>query len=142
MKKWPIVLILSLALALLVGTVVLLLALGGRGSQTETDPAQDVAQYVQTALPDFSATYSSGVLTLGQPTNLSYDTACAVGANVYCDELAPETYLPQVQSIRADVMSACGLSSLRVVLAYMSTDGEIIWSIDSSGTVTTCWSQG
>lgn len=143
MKKWLIVCVAAaLVLLLAVGVFLTVRFLGlYRDSQDATEPsaALSVADYAQAYLTDYDANYSDGVLTLTKQAALSYEEACKHGASIYEGELAPDTYLPQVRSILLDVAAKCGISGLTVVLQYESSDGEVVFSVSSDGTVQTCW---
>lgn len=143
MKKWLIVCVLvALALLLALGAFLTVRFLGlYRNSQDATEPAAalSVAAYAEEYLTGYTAQYSGQTLTLTKQTALSYAEACKHGASIYEGELAPDTYLPQVRSILLDVAAKCGVTGGTVVLQYESSDGEVIFSVSSDGTVSTCW---
>ena len=145
MKKSLIALVLVI-LALLIGLgVFLVVQFIGLTDSAEPEPveqdAEAITEYVKEHWPDFDASYdpSEKILTLSQPTKLSYEAACDYGGNIYCDELAPESYLPQARSIAIDIMGNCGCSGVNVVLSYESTEGKPVFTVNSNGTVWVCW---
>ena len=70
---------------------------------------------------------------------MTYDSACSHGKEIYSEELALETYLDTVQMIAYDVSTACQLDALLVVLQGVSTDGQPIYTVSSSGELWACW---
>lgn len=141
MKKVLILFAVCFAALLIVLSVFLLIRFAAL-AQTEDSPAAQlpsVEDYARQNYPEFSCAFDGACLTLSSKTQMTYETACSVGASIYCDELAPETYLPQVRAIRADLISACEPERLLVRLVYLSSEGETIWSIDTDGTIFTCW---
>ena len=144
MKKWLIVCVL-VVLALLIALGAFLAVRFFRLYQTQnaTEPPASVSveDYAQDYLTAYDARYdaASATLTLTKQTNLSYDEACKHGASIYEGELAPDTYLPQVRSLLLDVAAKCGISDLKIILQYESSDGEAIFTVSSDGTVDTCW---
>lgn len=143
MKKWLIVCLLAaLALLLAVGVFLTVRFLGlFQSGQEATEPsaALSVEDYAQTYLTGYTAQLDGQTLTLTKPAGLTYAEACKHGGSIYEGELAPETYLPQVQSIALDIAAKCGMRGVSVILQYESSDGEAIFSVSSDGTVQTCW---
>ena len=142
MKKRLIVcvlIVLALLLALGVFLTVRFLRLYQSQDATEPSAAMSVEDYARDYLSAYDARYSAGTLTLTKQAALSYDDARKHGADIYEGELAPDTYLSQVRSIGLDIVSKCAVSDLSVILQYESSDGEVIFSVCSDGTVQTCW---
>lgn len=111
-------------------------------SEKEAEPSLlSVEAYAARTWPDYSADYSGGVLTLVRETDMTYAEACALGGDIYRDELAPETYVGVVQTIAMDVAATCGVAPT-VVLRYSATDGGTVFSVSSTGEIETCWSDG
>lgn len=143
LKKTVLILILSLVVLLIALSVFLLVRFVALAEKTDdaSAPLPSVEAYARETYPEFSCRLDGDCLTLSKSTQMAYDTACSVGASVFCDELAPETYLAQLHAIRADLLSSCEVDALTVRLAYLSSEGETIWSIDTSGSVFTCWKE-
>lgn len=141
MKKALVLIAVSFAALLIVLSVFLLIRFAALTQAEDSPSAQlpSVEDYARQSYPEFSCSYDGACLTLSRKTQMSYETACSVGVSIYCDELAPETYLPQVRAIYADLISVCEPERLLVRLVYLSSEGEIIWSIDTDGTIFTCW---
>lgn len=143
MKKWLIVASLVLALALIVGCVVLcvrfigLYTNGDETTQTDTGLGDYVREHWSMFDVDYDA--EAQALTLKKTVNMTYEMACTYGAEVYSGELAPETYLSEIRSIALDVLAKFDCPSLSVTLCYESTDGKTIFSVASDGTIQTCW---
>lgn len=143
MKKWLIAASLILALALIVGCVVLCVRFIGlytnADETTQTDT--ELGDYVREHWSMFEVDYDADTqaLTLKKAANMTYEKACTYGAEVYSGELAPETYLSEIRSIGMDVLSRFDCPSLSVTLLYESSDGQTIFSVASDGTVRTCW---
>lgn len=98
----------------------------------------DVEAYIAPLWPSFTCEYSEGTLTMTQATTISYAGALSYGKEVYCDDLAPETYLSDAVTVAADIGSHCGASA-KVTFRFVSSDGEPIFTVSSDGTVWTCW---
>lgn len=142
MKKWIIAGVITVTVILIALSVFLLtqfIDIAGKVTPEATADPAAVEDYARTHLADFDCTYDGTTLILSQTTGLTSEAARSYGRNIYADELAPETYLPQVRSICADIISNCQLSALEVELRYLSTDGEVIFSVSSSGQIQTCW---
>lgn len=134
-----ILIVLALLIAVGIFLTVRFLRLYREQNATEPPAALTVSEYASAYLSAYDAQYTDGTLTLTKQTALTYEDACRHGADIYEGDLAPETYLPQVRSILADVASKCDVSGLTVVLQYESSDGEVIFTVCSDGTVQTCW---
>lgn len=141
----------SLVLTLFILALILILCIAGlcvyflcfhRPAEAETEPSTlSVASYAAQQWPDYAADYSGGVLTLTRQIDMTYEEACLRGSEIYADELAPETYLPLVQTIALDVAATCD-ETPTVLLRYCSADGQTVFSVSSSGEISTCWSEG
>lgn len=149
MKKKILILLAILFVVLLAVSAFLIIRLVGMAKETEASTEtsisyEPVGEYAAKRWPNYQRSYDevNQVLTLSAETAMTYDNACAYGANVYADETAPKTYLNQVQAFTIDIISHCGCPSLQVVLEYTSTDGKPIFSVCSDGTVWTCWEEG
>lgn len=145
MKKW---LILAVAIILVILlTVGVFLCIRFVSLYRETQETESTAQslsveeYAAQKLPEFAREYDrkTNTLTLSRVSSLSYEDACSIGGKVYVDELAPETYLNQARSIDLDITAQCRSGALTVVLCYLSTDGEPIFTVSSEGDIWTCW---
>lgn len=140
-KRWVILcVVLVLLLAVVIVLTVRFFGLFG-AAQTDEETQLSVEDYAQQKFAEYSPRYDaeSATLTLSKPTTLGYDDAVKLGGSIYEGDLAPETYLAQVQSILLNVKSSCNAAELTVVLCYQSTDGETIFSVASDGTIQTCW---
>lgn len=145
MKKWliaAIAIILVVLITVCVFVCIRFLSIY-REAKEETTSGQtlSVEEYAAQKLPEFEREYdkTTNTLTLSRTASLSYADACSLGGKVYVDELAPETYLEQVRSIDLDITGQCRCGALTVVLRYLSTDGEPIFSVSSEGDIWTCW---
>lgn len=144
MKKWLIAIVLILAVALIVGCVVLCVHLLNHSDSTAEEASASAAQieaYVREHWAMFDVSYEEATqsLTLNKSASMTFEKACAYGASVYSGELAPDSYLSEIRSIGLDVLASFDCPSLSVELLYMSSDGEPIFSVKSDGTVWTCW---
>lgn len=145
MKKKLLLLLAVVLLVLLALSVFLIirfvsLASGGDASETAVDAAE-VTAYANEHWPQYEAAYdaASQSLTLTKQTQLSYENACLVGASVYSGSTAPETYQSDAATIAVSVANQFSISRVTVTLRFLSTDGAIIFSVSSDGTVDTCW---
>ncbi len=162
MKKWLIAALLIFFAILIAVTAFLLVrflslygeaqtdgaATGERGSAAPSDASgnaeqgSDIVRYAKehwSGYDDITFDPASGVLTLSKKTAMDFDAACAYGGSVYEGALAPETYRQTAQMIALDVGTQFQHSSLSVTLCYLSADGTPIFTVDSGGSVWTCW---
>ena len=144
MKKWLIAAILVVLAILVAVSIFLILRFydiysSMENSDTEAATLQtDVESYIVPLWPSFTCEYSEGALTMTQATTISYTGALSYGKEVYCDDLAPETYLSDAVTIATDIASHCGVSA-EVTFRFLSSDGEPIFTVSSDGTIWTCW---
>ena len=144
MKKWLIAAVLVVLAILIAVSIFLVLRFYSiyssmESSDTEAATLQtDVEAYIAPLWPRFTCNYSESPLTMTQATSISYAGALSYGKEVYCDDLAPETYLSDAVTIAADIASHCGVSA-EVTFRFVSSDGEPIFTVCSDGTVWTCW---
>lgn len=148
MKKWMIAVIAVVLIALVVISGYLLihfiiLSSSYNSNSGTDDTEQDIVGYAQENWPQFQASYDSDsrTLTLSKETQMSFENACAFGASVYSNELAPETYLNDVATIARDIETHCGCDGLTVTLCYLSTEGTPIFSVSSDGSIDVCWQE-
>ena len=145
MKKSVVLTLFILALTLILiiaGLCIYFFFIHSSTGEAETEaPLLSVEEYAARQWPDYAADYSGGVLTLTRETGMTYEEACALGGDIYRDELAPETYVSVVQTIAIDVAATCGVAPT-VVLRYSSSDGGTVFSVSSTGEIVTCWSGG
>lgn len=136
-----------------IAAVILLLALTGflltrflnlyrNDAETESGAdAQNVLSYARENWGSYHMVYDPELtlLTLTKQTSTSYDSACRFGGEVYTDALAPESFLPEVRLIAADVAATCDVPGLEVLLQYTAESDEVIFSVHSDGTIFHCW---
>lgn len=145
MKKWLILAVAIILVVLLTVGVFLCIhfvSLYREANETESTAKKlSVEEYAAQNLQEFTHEYDkkTNTVTLTRISSLSYDDACSIGGRVYVDELAPETYLEQVRSIDLDITAQCRSGALTVVLCYLSTDGQPIFTVSSEGDIWTCW---
>ena len=146
MKKWLIggtlvLIILLFAVFIVLGIRFLSLYSSLEGEQSAASPTSNVENYVSLHWSQYAYAYDEATQTLllTKQTDMKLASAQKVGGQVYVDELAPETYLDDVSAIAVDVISHCDCPELTVILNYASVEGESIFTVSSSGTVTTCW---
>ncbi|MGN1306333.1 MAG: hypothetical protein ACI4V3_01535 [Faecousia sp.] len=145
MKKWLIIAVAIILVVLLTAGVFLcirFISIYRETQETEsTAQSLSIEEYAAQKLPEFVREYDrkTNTLTLSRVSSLSYEDACSIGGKVYVDELAPETYLNQARSIDLDITAQCRSGALTVVLCYLSTDGEPIFTVSSEGNIWTCW---
>lgn len=133
--------IFSLVLILLIaGLCIYFFLLRAPAQETPDSTPLSVADYAARQWPDYDVRYTDGLLTLSRQTDMTYAEARTLAADIYRDELAPETYLTVVQTIAIDVAANCDAAP-EVLLRYCSTDGETVFSLSSSGEIQTCWAE-
>ena len=147
MKKWLIPLIAGvviLLIALCVFLIVRFVSLSSSLAETDATPPEtsDLEAYAAEHWPQYSPEYDAAAQTLilTRKTQLSYEQACRIGANIYSDSTAPETYLDDASAIALNLISQYDCPALTVDLTFLSTDGEAIFTVSSDGSVETCWS--
>lgn len=148
MKKWLVAAIVAfLVILITVGAVLIVHFISLYREVNQSSPTAElraVQEYAEEMLPDYIAheyNAETQTLTLKRASELSYDDACAIGGNIYCDELAPQTYLAQVQLHALDIASHCDCSNLTVVLCVVSTEGKPIFTVSSGNEIWMCWEQ-
>lgn len=142
MKKWLIALIALLLVAFIaLGAFLLIRLLSSKDGDSEKLDAAEIEAYAAEHWPQYSASFDADAQTLrlSKETLLSYEEACLIGGKVYSDSTAPESYQDDVFSITADLLTQFDVSSLRVELSFLSTEGTPIFTVDSSGTIEICW---
>ncbi len=148
MKKTMTLLIIGILLLLLVGSFFILksfVVLYGKSQGQSTDATtvnvERLESFMITEWGFEGAELEGDTLTAIRSMSLSYEEACLVGGAVFTDDLSPESYLSQAATIQADVESTFGLKDLTLILSFRSTDGKEIFSVDSQGNITTCWTK-
>ncbi len=81
----------------------------------------------------------SNTVTAIRTYDLTYEEGKKVGAAVFTDDLAPESYLSQAITIAADLNSRFSTEDITVVISFRSSDGLELFSVDSIGNISTCW---
>ena len=108
-------------------------------SEPSTLEDTDFLSYVREQWQLNDADYADGVLTVRKSFDITYEQACKLGANIFTDDLAPESYLSLVATLAGDLSSRFGNAPSLVVLRYCSSDGQTIFSVNSKGEISTCW---
>lgn len=146
MKKWIIIAVVLLVVALfavilIFGSRFLSLYASMDSDREAAPPSSEVESYMSAHWPQYESIYDSSTQTLqlNKQTTMEIDSARKVGGKVYVDALAPETYLENVSAIAVDVISHCSCPRLKVILSYISVEGETIFSVASDGSIYTCW---
>ena len=104
-----------------------------------TQVSTDMEAFVLEKWDVENTSFDGQYLTLYRSYPLSHAQACKLGGNIFTGDLAPESYLPFTATVAADISSRFGPPVPIVVLAYLSEDGELIFSVDSQGSIYTCW---
>ncbi|MBP3412706.1 MAG: hypothetical protein J6K89_05540 [Oscillospiraceae bacterium] len=150
MKKKHIFLLLGL-LILLVGLIIVLCItfIGLYSSSRQGAPEHIVTQPPDHELEQFlveqwhfdHAAYLEDENTLigYRAHDISYEQALKVGATVFTEDLAPESYLPQALTIAADVNAKFSTPDLKVSIVFLSSDDQVLFHADSDGTTGACW---
>lgn len=146
MKKSMMILLILLLVLLLAGSafgIYSFISVYGRAQGQALDPAAAGSREVEAFLIDQwnfqQAELEGKTLTAVRTMDLSYDDACLVGATVFTDDLAPESYLSQAATILEDVENTFAMEGLTLVLRMESNDEKVIFSVDSEGNIQTCW---
>lgn len=150
MKKYLIFFVVFFLLALLVLSVYLCIEFLGvyQEANEANDPTasatesfSDIESFVQEKWRTERAEYDekSQSLTLYQSYDLTYEQACAIGGNIFTEDIAPESYFAQIATVAADVTTQFHCPNLLVTMAFVSSDGEVIFSVNSNGDIKTCW---
>ena len=108
-------------------------------SEPTTLADADFLSYVHEQWQLSDTEYADGILTVRKSFDITYEQACKLGGNIFTDDLAPESYLSLVATLAGDLSSRFGNAPSLVVLRYCSSDGQTIFSVNSSGEISTCW---
>ena len=142
MKKTLLILLPIFAVLLIVAIAAFALFLNF-ASVSDSEPSTledtDFLSYVKEQWQLNDADYADGVLTVRKSFDITYEQACKLGANIFTDDLAPESYLSLVATLAGDLSSRFGNAPSLVVLRYCSSDGQTIFSVNSRGEISTCW---
>ena len=142
MKKTLLILLPIFAVLLIVAIAAFALFLNF-ASVNDSEPSTledtDFLSYVREQWQLNDADYADGVLTVRKSFDITYEQACKLGANIFTDDLAPESYLSLVATLAGDLSSRFGNAPSLVVLRYCSSDGQTIFSVNSRGEISTCW---
>ena len=142
MKKTLLILLPIFAVLLIVAIAAFALFLNFASvndSEPSTSEDTDFLSYVREQWQLNDADYADGVLTVRKSFDITYEQACKLGANIFTDDLAPESYLSLVATLAGDLSSRFGNAPSLVVLRYCSSDGQTIFSVNSRGEISTCW---
>ncbi len=115
---------------------------GSPGLQGTTASNGEIEQYVidSWSFQDCLWDNQSNTLTAIRTFDLTYEEAQEIGARVFSDDLAPESYLSQVATIEADLRSRFSKEAMTVVLSFRGKDDKELFRVDSNGNISTSWS--
>lgn len=82
----------------------------------------------------------SGKILLRGETDYTYEQAEKYGEAVF-DEDYLSSYVNLVQQIAISVSVDCDIDHCKVCLDQYSTDGKVIYSVESGGQITACWQE-
>ncbi len=82
----------------------------------------------------------TNTITAIRTFDISYEDGKKVGGAVFTEDLAPESYLSQTLTIAADLDARFSTKGITVVISFRSNDGMELFSVDSNGNISTCWS--
>lgn len=127
---------------LLWGVLHVILSVANRaGSGQEGYGQADVAAYLCAQWPNYPLeTYEGNTVTVHGSALITYAQAEKYGAASYDSQML-ESYVSTAQAIATGLQTECGLTGVQVILAQFSTDGQIIFTASSDGSVDTCWDQ-
>ena len=83
---------------------------------------------------------ATNTVTAIRTFDLTYEDGKKVGAAVFTEDLAPESYLAQALTIAADLDARFSTDDITVVISFRSSDDKELFSVDSNGNISTCWS--
>lgn len=126
------------------GVLELLGSFGGDGTENKESAAyqaEDLGAYLAEEWPSYPfLRYDDGIVTVRGEAKITYEQAKKYGAASYDADLL-STYVSTAQGIAAGLAADCGLTDTAVVLEQYSSDGEVIFTACSDGTVETCWDE-
>lgn len=139
-------------LLLIAGAVVLLCALLLWGTLEfvglfRKDGAAGTPETQQLAVSDYLAQewesypllrQEDGKITVRGDAKITYAQAEKYGAASY-DAALLDTYISTASAIAAGLAADCGMSGTSVTIEQYSSDGRVIFTACSDGTITTCW---
>lgn len=137
--------------ALLIFALLLSLAFFFFGSRGEDKNSTPVKEYNSAQLKDYirdnwdeyeyvSYDPETGILSIKGSLDYTYEKAEKYGAAVFDDDYL-SSYVYLVQQIAIGVSVDCNVDGCTVTLDQYSTDGQIIYSVDSNGEITACWDE-
>ena len=83
---------------------------------------------------------ATNTVTAIRTFDLTFEEGKKVGAAVFTEDLAPESYLAQALTISADLDARFSTEDITVVISFRSSDDMELFSVSSDGSISTCWS--
>lgn len=118
-------------------------SLGEDKSETKAKKydASTIENYIRENWNEFdfvSFDADSAALVIKSAADYTYEKAEKYGAAVF-DEAYFNDYVNYVQQVAIGISVDCDIDGCTVRLDQYSTDGQVIYSVDSNGQITTCW---
>lgn len=105
--------------------------------------ADSLEQYIKENWNEYefeSFDAQTGLLAIKGSVEYPYEKAEKYGAAVF-DEDYLNSYVNLVQQIAIGVSVDCDVDGCTVELHQYSTDGKIVYTVDSNGQISTCWGE-
>lgn len=127
---------------LLLGVVWGIFSLNGSGKPAQTYTSEDVERYLAEQWPNYPLAQVDGPTVHVRGTaQITYAQAEKYGAISY-DAQMLDSYVRTAGAIAAGLQAECGFDTVQVVLEQYSSDGQIIFTAASDGSIDVCWDQG
>ncbi len=101
----------------------------------------ELAQYLTDQWPDYALSgvdSGANTVTVCGEALITFDQARRYGEATY-DRQMLKSYVDTARAISIGVCTECGMEGTAVVLEQRSSDGRVILTAASDGTVETCW---
>ncbi|MCQ2419350.1 MAG: hypothetical protein MJ085_06135 [Clostridia bacterium] len=114
-----------------------------KAESAKTYSADSLEQYISENWNEYefvSFDAQTGLLIIKGSVEYPYEKAEKYGAAVF-DEDYMNSYVNLVQQVAIGVSVDCDVDGCTVELQQYSTDGKIVYTVDSNGQITTCWGE-
>lgn len=124
---------------LLAGVLWAIFSLNGNGESAQSYTSADVERYLAEQWPNYPLEQVQGSAVHVRGTaQITYAQAEKYGDISY-DAQMLESYVRTAGAIAAGLQAECGFDTVQVVLEQYSSDGQVIFTAASDGTVDVCW---
>lgn len=143
MKKWFPWVALGVAALLLAAVIfgaVRFIKLMNGAKQTQTTGTQSVEAYFESAWDGFTlVSYDSDTrsVELQKQFEITYEQACSFGKECYEEVALGHTDTMKI--MQSGCEAACGVILRTITVNGCASDGQVIYTVKSDGSLTACW---